>query len=332
MTTQRVLATGATGLVGGAIVRALLARQRSVRILARNLEAARVLFGSTVEIAVGDLRDAKSLGGVCDGIDQMFHVAGAVDTHQHTHREMLETNVEGTRRLLEAARQRGVSRAVYTSSVSVYGDELPLGVDEDTPFNPASVYGVSKVRAEELVQEAVASGLQAMIVRPCIVYGPGDRYFLPQAARAMRLPVVPLPDGGRHIVDVVHADDLAAAHLIAMESGHPGAAYNVTDGGRHRTKELLGWIADVLQRSPWRPSMSRWLAKTIWPFVHVAGQLAKMPQLANIRWQDLKVFFSDYHFDISKITALGYVPHIEAPHGLRSAAQSRYSESDGSRS
>jgi nucleoside-diphosphate-sugar epimerase len=207
----------------------------------------------------------------------------------------------------------------------VYGDDLPLGINECTPFNPASVYGVSKVRAGEAVQRAVASGLDATILRPCIVYGPGDRYFLPQAINAMRLPVVPLPNGGRHVVDVVHAADLATAHLVVMASGRPGGAYNVMDGARHRAKDLLDWIADALHRSPWRPSVSPWLAKGLWPFVRAAGQLGKMPELANIRWQDLKVFFSDYHFDIAKITALGYVPRIRASAGLRSVIRAYFS-------
>ena len=319
MIESRVLVTGATGMVGSAIVRALLKWKRAVRVLARNSERARALFGASVEIAVGDLQDVTGLCRACEGVGEIYHVAGAVDIHEHTNGEIFDTNVEGTRRLLEAARAQHISRIVYTSSVSVYGDRLPLGVAEDAPFNPAGIYGLSKLRAEQLLQDFVEGGIRGMIVRPCIVYGPGDRYFLPQAVDVMKLPVVPLPDGGRHVVDVVHADDLAAAHLLVMEKGLPGEAYNVTDGGRYQLRDLIHWMTEMLNRSPWRPSIPRWFAARIRPFVKIAGRLVNQRELAHLRREDLDAFFSDYHFDISKVTALGYAPRIGANTGLRSA-------------
>jgi len=318
MSGARVLVTGATGLVGSAIVRALLKRQRSVRTLARDPERARVLFGPRVEIAAGDLGDAEGLRRACQGMGQVYHVAGAVDTHRHGDAEILDTNVEGTRRLLAAARATGISGLVYMSSVSVYGDGLPLGVAEDAPLNPAGIYGISKVRAERLVREAVAADLRAVIVRPCIVYGPGDRYFMPQVTQVLRLPVIPLPNGGRHLVDLVHADDLAAACLLIMEAGQPGEAYNVTDGGHHQLGEMLRWIAEALNRSPWFPSIPWWFAARVRSLIQAAGRVWGPPELARLGRQELKGLFSDYHFDISKVAALGYAPRIDARAGLRS--------------
>jgi nucleoside-diphosphate-sugar epimerase len=318
MTERPALVTGATGLVGSAIVRALQARKRPVRVLVRDPQRARALLGSGVQIYAGDLRGPDSVGPACEGIGEVYHVAGAVDTHAHGDAEILETNVEGTRRLLEAARAAGAVRFVYTSSVSVYGDRLPLGVGEDAPVNPAGIYGVSKVRAERLVQDAVAAGLPAMIVRPCIVYGPGDRYFMPQAVQVVRLPVVPLPDGGRHVVDVVHADDLAMAHLLVMDAGDPGAAYNVTDGGCHHTGELLRWMAEALNRSPWFPPIPWWVATRLRPVINCVGRVCGRSDFAQLREQELHGLFSDYHFDISKIATLGYAPRIDARTGLQS--------------
>ncbi len=319
------LVTGATGMVGSAIVRALRARDRPVRVLARDPERARVLFGSSVEIAVGDLGAPESLHRACEGIGEIYHAAAALDIQEGGNAEILDTNVEGTRRLLAAARARGVSRIVYTSSVAVYGDGLPLGVTEDAPLNPSGPYGVSKVRAERLLRDAVEAGLRGMIVRPCIVYGPGDRYFTPQSVWTMSLPVIPLPDGGRHLVDVVHADDLATGHLLVMEAGHPGEAYNVTDGGRYQLRELIRWMSDALGRSPWCPSVSPWLAHGIIPLIRIAGRLGRIPQFARLERRDVGVFFSDYHFDISKITALGFAPRIGARTGLPSVLQGRRS-------
>jgi dihydroflavonol-4-reductase len=288
-----------------------------VRVLVREPSRAAGLLGSNVDVAPGNLEDLESLRAVCRGIGEVYHAAGAVDTHAHGDTEILNTNVDGTRRLLAIARAAGVSRVVYTSSVSVYGDRLPLDVAEDAPLNPAGVYGTSKVRAERLVQEAAADGLRAVIVRPCIVYGPGDRYFVPQASRVARLPVVPLPDGGRHLVDLVHADDLAAAHLLLMAAGQSGEAYNVTDGGCHRVGEIIRLMARAQGRSPWLPPIPRWLAAGLRPFINVAGRLWGPPELARLGRQELNGVFSDYHFDIAKVTALGYAPHIDARTGLQ---------------
>jgi nucleoside-diphosphate-sugar epimerase len=325
MSESRVLVTGATGMIGSAIVRALLKQKRTVRVLARNSKRARALFGASVSIAAGDLGAPASLRRACDGIGEIYHAAAELGFRDGSGAEIHETNVEGTRRLLEAAHASGVSRLVYTSSVAVYGDHLARGITEQTPANPSSPYGVSKVQAERLVQEAVGRGLRCMIVRPCIVYGAGDRYFIPQTVSTMRLPVIPLPDGGRHVVDLVHADDVAAAHLLVMETGQPGEAYNVTDGGCYQLRELISWMSDALDRFPWCPSISPWVAHRAVPLVRIAGRLGRIPEMASLRQRDVEVFLSDYHFDISKITALGYVPRhparTEFPLALREHAR-----------
>ncbi len=279
----------------------------------------RALFGRSVEIAAGDLRTPADLRRACEGIQEVYHAAAELGFRDGSGAEIFETNVEGTRRLLEAARAGGVSRIVYTSSVAVYGDHLAPGVTEDAPLDPSGAYGVSKVRAERLLRGAVGTGLHGVIVRPCIVYGPGDRYFLPQTRSILRLPVIPLPDGGRHVVDVVHADDVAAAHLLVMKAGRPGEAYNVTDGGCYQIRELIRWMAEALRRSPWRPPIPFPVARAVVPVIRTIGRLGRMPELARLRPRDVGVFFGDYHFDVAKLTALGFAPQVDARTGLQVA-------------
>lgn len=314
------LVTGATGMVGRAIVRALLRRQQRVRVFVRDGGRARALFGAAVEIAVGDLGDPESVGRAADGVGDVYHVAGVVDARTCNPDVMWDTNVGGTRRLLDAC----AGRFVYTSSVSVYGDRLPLNVSEDAPFHPAGVYGASKIEAERMVRDAAAGGRAAMVVRPCVVYGPGDRYFGPQASDVIRLPVVPLPDGGRHLVDLVHADDLADAQVLVMAKGRPGDVYNVTDGATHSLRDLIGWMVEASGRHPWRPSIPRWLAFGAQPVLRAAGRLLRIYPLAQLRHDDVDVFFSDYNFAIEKIRALGYAPRVDAhaavPVALRAGA------------
>lgn len=311
------LVTGATGMVGGAIVRALLARGRAVRVLARTPQRARALFGPSVEVVPGDLLDPRSLEVACRGVTDLFHSAAAVGDGEES--VVLATNVEGTWHVLAAARACGVARVAFTSSVAVYGDGLPPDVPEDAPLAPTGIYGISKVRGEALVREAVRSGLHAVILRPCIVYGPGDRYFTPQLASALRFPVLPLPDGGTHLVDLVHADDVAAAHLLALDRGTPGAAYNVTDGSSHRVRDVIVWAARARGRSPWCPPVSQGAARRLLPALCALGRVLRAPELARLREDDLRVFFGDYHFDITTISRLGYTPRVRAEDGVGSA-------------
>ncbi len=314
MTEPLALVTGATGMVGAAIVRALLGRRCRVRVLARDPERARSLWGSAVEVLAGDLRAPASLVRACQGVSDLYHAAALVGDGPET--ALRETNVEGTRHLLRAARASGVARIAFTSSVSVYGDGLRPGVAEDAPLAPQSAYGLSKVEAEEAVREIARDGVHAVILRPCIVYGPGDRYFTPQLLSAVRFPVLPLPDGGGHLVDLVHADDVAAAHILALERGVSGQAYNVTDGRRHTVREIIGWGAEAAGRSPWCPALSRRTARFVLPGFRLLGRLLKIPELARLRDQDLAVFFGDYHFDISRIVRLGFAPRVLAPDGV----------------
>ena len=318
MTGRRVLVTGATGMIGAAIVRALRARERSVRVLARDPARARALFGSTVEIAAGDLDVAESLERACDGIGEIHHAAALLGL-QARDDKILETNVEGTRRLLAAARGRGVTRIAFTSSVAVYGDRLGRDISENAPPHPNGAYGISKVRAEALLREAAGTGVQGVMVRPCIVYGAGDRYFLPQIGRIAALPLLPLPDGGRHLLDLVHAEDVATAHLIVMERGTPGEAYNATDGGSYPVRCVLRWIADALGRSPRPLPLPRWLASALVPPARIAGRLGGVPALAGLRRDEVDAFYTDHHFAIGKIRSLGYAPRIQAREGLRAA-------------
>jgi hypothetical protein len=103
-----------------------------------------------------------------------------------------------------------------------------------------------------------------------------------------------------------------------MEAGQPGGVYNVTDGGCYHAGDLIRWMAEALDRSPWVPSIPWWFAARIRPLINVVGRLCGQPDFAHLGMQELNGFFSDYHFDISRITTLGYGPRIDAHAGLQS--------------
>ncbi|MGH8181755.1 MAG: NAD-dependent epimerase/dehydratase family protein, partial [Steroidobacteraceae bacterium] len=175
---MRALVTGATGFVGAAVVRALLAEGWQVRALVRGGSDRRNIASLPVAQAVGDLTDAASLKPALEGCEAAFHVAADYRLWAPQPRELYRVNVDGTGNLLEAARCAGVRRIVYTSSVATVGipaDGRPGA--EDSPAALADMIGHykrSKFLAEERAREAAGRGVPVVIVNPSTPIGPGD--------------------------------------------------------------------------------------------------------------------------------------------------------------
>ncbi len=247
------LVTGATGFVGSAVVRALLDRGETVRTFVRSSSDRRNLEDLKVGIEVGDLRDRASLDRAMQGCDTVFHVAADYRLWVPHPSEMFSANVDGTRNVMEAAGNAGVRRIVYTSSVATLGlsqnDATPA--NEDTPVKAGDIispYKQSKYAAEALVKRMVAEqGLPAVIVHPSTPIGPRDVKPTPtgkivvEAARG-RMPA--FVDTG---LNVVHVDDVAQGHLLAMERGAIGGQYIL--GAENLTlAEILAAVAETVHR------------------------------------------------------------------------------------
>ena len=254
---MRSLVTGATGFVGAAVARRLLREGHHVRVLARPGSDRRNLQGIEVEVVEGDLTDAPSLAHACDDCDALFHVAADYRLWAPRPDELYRTNVDGTRALLEAARQAGVPRIVYTSSVAtlgIRGDGLPG--DETTPVSLDDMVGHykrSKFLAERLVSDYASRGLPVVIVNPSTPLGPRDIKPTPTGrivrdAVAGRMPAY--VDTG---LNVVHVDDVADGHWLAFRHGRVGERY-ILGGANLSLRELLFEIADIVGRKPprWR--------------------------------------------------------------------------------
>jgi dihydroflavonol-4-reductase len=253
MSRSRALVTGATGFVGAAVARALLAEGWEVRALVRGGSDRRNIASLPVAQVVGDLTDAASLEAALAGCEAAFHVAADYRLWAPQPRELYRTNVDGTGNLLDAARRAGVRRIVYTSSVATVGipaDGRPGA--EDTPATLADMIGHykrSKFLAEERAREAAARGVPVVIVNPSTPIGPGDVKPTPtgqivlDAARGRTPAYV---DTG---LNVVHVDDVAAGHLLAFHRGRIGERYIL--GGEDMTlRQILTLIAKLTGRSP----------------------------------------------------------------------------------
>jgi len=237
---MRVLVTGATGFVGGALVAALREHQHDVRALVRSRPRAEGLVAQGVELTLGEVGDRQALADAVGGVQAVVHLAGLLaEPHPG---DFIRVNVEGTRNVVEAAEAAGVERLVFVSSVSASGPS-PTGapLTETQPSSPASAYGRSKADAERLVR-AHGERLPYTIVRPPVVYGPGDRKLLPLFKLA-RLGVLPSAGAGTERVSLVHVRDLAVGIAAALE--HPAAArdtFFLADPDAPSLRELLRTI------------------------------------------------------------------------------------------
>jgi len=251
---QMALVTGASGFVGAAVARALLAGGAKVRVLVRPSSDRRNVEGLPVEVREGSLEERASLDSALAGCTLLFHVAADYRLWVPDPAPMFRANVDGTRLIMEASLAAGVARIVYTSSVAVLG--LHAGgtpSDETTPSRYEDMIGAykqSKFRAEEVVRRLVAEhALPAVIVNPSTPVGPRDVKPTPTGrmiveAAAGRMPA--FVDTG---LNIVHVDDVAAGHLLAAERGKPGERY-ILGGDDMTLAEILREVALLAGRAP----------------------------------------------------------------------------------
>ncbi len=243
------LVTGAPGFVGGHLVRELLGRGTRVRCLVRRAGVPEALAGLDVELVEGDVTKPSTLAAAVAGVDEVYHLAARLTAIRE--RDMLETNVRGTRNLLEAARASSrLARFVHCSSLAVAG---PCGADgrpvvESTPCGPVTWYGRSKALAERAVLAFAAAGMPVTIVRPPVVYGPRDRGLL-SVFQSVSRGVRPVLGRRPKSYSWVYGPDLAEALVVLGR--HPATVGRTYFAGHERAapmEEFLDAVASALGR------------------------------------------------------------------------------------
>lgn len=298
---MKTLITGATGFVGSAVLRQLIKAGHCVRALIRSKSDCRNLAGLPVEICVGDLTDRASLDRAVAGCSTLFHVAADYRLWVPQPQKIYDTNVAGTCNIMLAAGCAGIKRIVYTSSVATLGLN-PHGspADENTPVSLADMIGHykrSKFLAEAEVKRLVEEqGLPVVIVNPSTPVGPRDIKPTPTGriivdAVSGRMPAY--VDTG---LNLVHVDDVAAGHLLALERGQIGERY-VLGAVNMTLKEILVQLAAITGR---RPPRIRLPHNLVLPIAYVSEGWAytvgrkKEPRvtLAGLRLAKKRMFFS----------------------------------------
>lgn len=241
-----VLVTGGTGVVGAAVVRRLVAEDRAVRGLSRSEESDAKLTALGAEPVRGDILDPPSLRDAASGADVVYHIAGLNKFCLRDPTPLLEVNVEGSRNVVQACRNMGVRRLVYTSSAAALGEPAGTVGTEDSPHRGSylSHYERSKHLAEQAVM-ADAGDLEVVAVNPSSAQGPGRATGTGKLILDLvngRLPA--LVDTRLSMVDI---DDCALGHLLAEEKGRPGERY-LLNGFTVDTRTAVEMLERVLGR------------------------------------------------------------------------------------
>ena len=261
------LVTGANGFVGSAICRALVAAGQAVRALVRPGGDRQNLDAVDIEVIEGDITSAESLLSAVSGCRYVFHAAADYRLWTPEPSLMYETNVQGSVNVMEAAHRQGVERVVYTSSVATLGLNANRNpADEETPVSLADMIGHykrSKFLAEAAVRKrALELELPVVTVNPSTPIGPGDIRPTPTGriildAAAGRMPA--FVDTG---LNIVHVDDVARGHLLALSRGIPGQRY-ILGGTNLSLQEILGMVARQMGRPAPRIRLPQWLVLPI---------------------------------------------------------------------
>jgi nucleoside-diphosphate-sugar epimerase len=177
--TMAILITGATGFLGDHLTRRVLGEGKHVRVLARSPEKAKSLIAAGAELAAGDVTDADSVSAALQDVTLVYHLAGKLLKPGVPAGEYRRIHVEGTRVLLaQCAKRSTIERIVHCSTTGVLGVTGAKPADEAAPFAPTNIYEQTKLEAELQAREAMQQGLPIVIVRPGLVYGPGDLHLL----------------------------------------------------------------------------------------------------------------------------------------------------------
>ena len=317
--TERTFVTGGTGFVGANLVRLLLQEGYDVRALVRPASRLDNLHNLDVEIVRGDLTD-PNLGQQMVGCKSLFHVAAHYSLWQRDRQLLHQSNVLGTQNVLAAARQAGVERTVYTSSVAAIGvrpDGLPA---DETYQSPAEKlighYKKSKYWAEQAAHKAVQAGQNVVIVNPTSPIGPWDIKPTPTGdliQRFLRRQMPAYVDTGLNLIDV---RDVAQGHLLALRKGKTGERYIL--GHQNLTlKEILDRLSLLTGITAPSRAIPAWIPLSVaWVDEQILAPLGKRP---SVPMDGVKMSTQVMFYNAAKAVEELGLPQSSIDHALKSA-------------
>ncbi|MEN7529614.1 hopanoid-associated sugar epimerase [Cupriavidus sp. DL-D2] len=315
-----ILVTGASGFLGSSVMRQALERGFQVRVLVRPTSPRANLAGLPVEVVEGDMRDAASMARAMAGVRYLFHVAADYRLWAPDPEDIVRANVDGTVTTMEAARNAGVERIVYTSSVATLRVAGATGpVDETAAMaghEAIGAYKRSKVLAEREVERLVAEGLPAVIVNPSTPIGPRDVRPTPTGRIIVEAATGKIPAFVDTGLNLAHVDDVANGHFLALDKGRVGERY-ILGGQDVLLRQMLADIAGMAGRRAPTIELPRW---PLYPIAHVAETVARFTKkepfvtVDGLKMSRYRMFFTSAKAQ----RELGYAPR-PYQEGLRDA-------------
>lgn len=318
---RTALVTGANGVIGTTLVRRLIEHGYAVRALVRGTQDSRGVLPESVEVVHGDITDSALMRRAVENIDVVFHLAAKLHLNNPppgARAEYERVNVEGTRTLVEAAREAGADRFVFFSTINVYG-ATPRGevFDDDAPLNPDSLYAETKAQAEEIVREMD----DGVVLRLAAVYGGQMKGNFPRLLNALRKRRPVIVGDGTNRRTLVYTEDAACAAILAAEhTAAAGQTYNVTDGHIHTLRDIINAMSEALNQ----PAPRLRLPKS--PIRFAAGVLEQSFKLigrdAPVDRRMIDKLTEDVAVTCPKIQSeLGYRPQYDLRTGWREAVR-----------
>jgi nucleoside-diphosphate-sugar epimerase len=319
----RVLVTGGGGFLGKALIKRLLTCTPNIRSISRKHYPELDVLG--VKQIQGDISDPTVLESACEQRDLVFHAAAKTGGMWGAYQGFYETNVVGTRNTIQACKQQGIPYLIHTSSPSVIydGDADVMGVDESVPYPDGyqTAYQDTKAQAERLVLKACQEGaVQAIILRPHLIWGPGDTHFVPRIVKQAR--TLRRVGDGKNRIDTTYIDNAAQAHILAAEklmtnqqlSGH---IYFISQGEPVYLWDMVNHLLAAADQPPVTKSIPKGLAYAIgWVLecVYKSLGITSEPRMTRFLANELS---RSHWFDISAAKRdLGYVPEVSLNEGL----------------
>lgn len=315
---MKILVTGSTGFIGSYFIPMLLHQGHTVKLLVRNEEKARKLFGNTCDYHIGDITDRSSLKGCCDGIDIVFHLVAKSGNDLPT-KENFEIfrkiNVEGTENII--AECTNVKKFIYVSSTAAMGLVKENPISEKSKCNPELPYQVSKYEAENLIRKKCKDNFPGIIVRLSKVYGVNEtNYTYLTLAKLVKKGFFLKIGNGHNYTSNIYVHDFARFLVCLVDNGRIGETYIVSsdksidfiESGKIIADEL-GIQLRVVKISPYIMLMASSILERIFTI------LGRKPVVTR---RNIQMTLQDRVYDVSKVKReVGFTPEVSMEEGIR---------------